>query len=86
MNMRVGAKLQIGSFNVLSQCEKCKKYIWVRDFEFEPYNGREIPDTGDEPICVICAMKEVGILEAVNEDAITKMLLQGLEAMHEAGY
>ena len=76
-NMRIGAQLRIASFDVLSQCEKCKKYIWVMD----------LPDnTGSESICVICALKEVGIMAAVNKDDVSAMLLDGLNSMHEAGY
>jgi len=83
INMKIGAKLHIGKFRVLSKCSKCGKYIWVRD---EPLEDYEYPDIGEEPICVECAIKEISIANAINNDPITAILLDGLRNMHKAGY
>ena len=83
INMKIGAKLRIGNFDVLSQCMTCGKYIWVRNHPLEPC---EYPDIGERPICVECAVKEVSLANAVNDDPVSEILLDGLMNMHKAGY
>lgn len=71
----VGSRMSIGRYNVLTKCSQCGGIIWIDHF----------PGEEEVAICIICAIKEAEIRQAMNPSDITEFLVAGLRHMHESG-